>query len=90
MRGEHDELLSCPDCGSELLYVTSLCNFAHCLDCGSAVDEEHGEECSADPCMMAEERNGDMEAALRIQQRGCRHGEDHDPREHDRREVGGE
>lgn len=72
----------CPDCGSDLVYVTSQCNFGHCMDCGSAIDPEHA-ECSADPCMMAEERNGDHQAALRIQSRGCPRGEDHDPREHD-------
>jgi hypothetical protein len=76
----------CPNCGSEDFYVTSQCNFAHCVDCGESIIPEH-EGCYADPCMIAEERNGDMEEAIRIAQRGCRFGEDHDPREHDDRRV---
>ncbi len=86
MEKNNGEDAFCRDCGGELFYVTSQCSFAHCMDCGTALDEDH-DECSADPCMMAEERNGDMAEAQRIAQKGCRFGEDHDPREHDHKEI---
>lgn len=75
----------CRDCGSGRCYVTSLCNFAHCGDCGAAWDEDH-DECYADPCMIALERRGDLDSARRVQAQGCYIRQEHDPREHDAEE----
>ena len=47
----------CRSCGSSCFYVTSFCNWFHCMHCGEAADEEH-EECSVDPGMMAAEWDG--------------------------------
>lgn len=40
----------CASCGSSCFYITSLCNWFHCMHCGDAATVEH-EECSVDPGM---------------------------------------
>ena len=55
----------CPECGSEEAYTPSLCNFPHCLACGAALDEEHG-ECWVPPPALRAEAEGDIEKAIRL------------------------
>jgi len=58
----------CPECGSNEFYATSYCNFTHCLECGAALDPEHGEECWVPPEALRAEMAGDIERAIRILQ----------------------
>lgn len=53
MLNDNDERIEC-SCGSECFYVTSFCNFAHCIHCGEGYGE-HGGECAPDPRMIAAE-----------------------------------
>lgn len=57
----------CPECGSTEFYATSYCNFAHCLECGAAINPEH-EECWVPPEALRAEMAGDVERAIRILQ----------------------
>jgi hypothetical protein len=63
-----DEEERCPECGSTEFYATSYCNFTHCLECGAALDPEHGEECWVPPEAIRAEMAGDIERAIRILQ----------------------
>jgi hypothetical protein len=64
---EEDEGECCPECGSTEFYATSYCNFAHCLECGAAINPEH-EECWVPPEALRAEMAGDIEKAIRIMQ----------------------
>lgn len=58
-----EETRDCPECGAKEIYLTSYCNFAHCLHCGAGLDHEG---CWLPPEALRAERDGDLKQAVAI------------------------
>ena len=57
------ETVECPECGAKEIYLTSYCNFAHCVNCGAGLDDEG---CWLPPEALRAERDGDLEQAMAV------------------------
>lgn len=57
------ETETCPECDGEDFYLTSYCNFRHCVSCGEGLDHE---ECWSPAAALEAERDGDLERAIEI------------------------